>query len=474
MRRHTKVKILATIGPSSDSEEMLLMLIDSGASAFRLNFSHGDKEYFDRIFTLINKVCEARQLPVPILQDLQGPKIRIGKLEKEKIKIKKGETLEITVDEVIGNDKIISASYKSLISDASIGETILIDDGLIKLKVEELRESSLICRIIEGGKLKPKKGMNLPGMKLSTPSLTNEDKSNLEFALKYRVDYIALSFVRSANDIIELRDWLKERSYNKPIIAKIEKPEAVDNFESILEEADGIMVARGDLGVEIDPQLVPIIQKRIIRRCNEVGKLVITATQMLESMISNPIPTRAEASDVANAVLDGTDVVMLSGETAAGEYPVKSVKMMREILISTQSERRFLPKVKWEVPDDRIENIFDATGKAFVKISDQVAADAMVVFTHLGRQPKRMSKYNPIAPIFAFSDSFETLNDLNLHKGIVPLYLKDIYDEDYYMKRSVEILKEKEFIKIGDLILFAAGAPLAEVDRKSWVRFLVI
>jgi len=474
MKRHTKVKILAPIGPASDSEEMLFKLIDSGASAFRLNFSHGDKEYFDRIFTMINKVCEARQLPVPILQDLQGPKIRIGKLEKEKIKIKKGDTLEITVDEVIGNDKIISASYKSLISDASIGETILIDDGLIKLKVEELRENSLICRIIEGGKLKSKKGMNLPGMKLSTPSLTNEDKSNLEFALKYRVDYIALSFVRSANDIIELRDWLKERGYNKPIIAKIEKPEAVDNFESILEEADGIMVARGDLGVEIDPQLVPIIQKRIIRRCNEVGKLVITATQMLESMISNPIPTRAEASDVANAVLDGTDVVMLSGETAAGEYPVKSVKMMREILISTQSERRFLPKVKWEVPDDRIENIFDATGKAFVKISDQVAADAMVVFTHQGRQPKRMSKYNPIAPIFAFSDSFETLNDLNLHKGIVPLYLKDINDENYYMKRSVEILKEKEFIKIGDLILFAAGAPLAEVNRKSWVRFLVI
>ena len=474
MIRHSKAKILATIGPSSDSEEMLLKLIDAGASAFRLNFSHGDKEYFDRIFTLINKICEARQLPIPILQDLQGPKIRIGKLENEKIKIKKGDTIEVTIDEVIGNEKIISASYKSLIKDASVGETILIDDGLIKLEVEEIKERSLICRIIEGGKLKPKKGMNLPGMKLSTPSLTEEDKSNLEFALKYRVDFIALSFVRSADDIIELRDWLKERGYDKPIIAKIEKPEAVDNFESILEAADGIMVARGDLGVEIDPQLVPIIQKRIIRRCNEVGKLVITATQMLESMISNPIPTRAEASDVANAVLDGTDVVMLSGETAVGEYPEKSVKMMREILISTQSERQFLPKVKWEVPKDRIENIFDATGKAFVKISDQIMADAMVVFSHQGRQPKRMSKFNPIASIFAFSDSFETLNDLNLHKGIVPLYLEDINDEEYYMKRSVEILKEKEFIKSGDLVLFAAGAPLEEVDRKSWIRFLVI
>lgn len=474
MRLQTKVKILTTIGPASDSEEMLLKLIDAGANAFRLNFSHGDKEYFERLFNLIHSVCKRRELPIPIIQDLQGPKIRIGQLEKPKIKIKSGETIEITIDEVIGNEKIISSSYKFLVKDASIGETILIDDGLIKLKVEDIKERSLICRIIEGGKLRPKKGMNLPGMKLSTPSLTDEDKSNLEFALKYRVDYIALSFVRSANDIVELREWLNERGYDKPIIAKIEKPEAVKDFEAILEAADAIMVARGDLGVEMDPQLVPVIQKRIIRRCNQVGKLVITATQMLESMITNPIPTRAEASDVANAVLDGTDVVMLSGETAAGDFPVKSVQMMHEILLSTQSETPFLPKVNWEIPKDRIENIFDATAKGFVQISDQVEADAMVVFTHQGRQPKRMSKYNPTAHIYAFSDSFETLNDLNLHKGITPLYLKDINDENYYMKRSVEILKEKEFIKSGDLIAFAAGAPLEEVDRKSWVRFLVI
>jgi len=474
MRRQTKVKILATLGPASDSEQMLLQLIDAGVNAFRLNFSHGDKEYFERLFNLIHTVCEKRQLPIPIVQDLQGPKIRIGQLEKPKIEIKPGDTIEITIDEVLGNEKIISSSYKSLIKDASIGETILIDDGLIKLKVEKIKERSLICRIIEGGEVKPKKGMNLPGMKLSTPSLTDEDKANLEFALKYRIDYVALSFVRSAEDIVELREWMNERGYDKPIIAKIEKPEAVENFEAILKVTDAIMVARGDLGVEMDPQLVPVIQKRIIRRCNQVGKLVITATQMLESMITNPIPTRAEASDVANAVLDGTDVVMLSAETAAGAYPVKSVKMMHEILISTESERPFLPKVNWEVPKDRIENIFDATAKGFVQISDQVEVDAMVVFTHQGRQPKRMSKYNPLAHIYAFSDSFETLNDLNLHKGITPLYLKDINDENYYMKRSVEILKEKGFIKSGDLVSFAAGAPLADVKRKSWVRFLVI
>jgi pyruvate kinase len=470
----TKTKILATLGPATDSEDMILELVDAGVNGFRLNFSHGDKEYFNNLFEIINNVCEMRKMPIPIIQDLQGPKIRIGKLKKDKVKIKSGDNIEITIDEIEGDESIISASYKPLVNDAQIGETILIDDGLIKLVVIEKKERSLICKIIDGGKLKPKKGMNLPGMKLSTPALTERDKTNLEFALQYRIDFIALSFVRSANDIVELRNWLEERGHHKQIIAKIEKPEAVENFEEILKVADVIMVARGDLGVEIEPQLVPTIQKRIIRRCNEVGKLVITATQMLESMITNPIPTRAEASDVANAVLDGTDVVMLSGETAAGDYPIKAVQMMREILLSIQSQRVFLPDVNWEKPTDEIENIFDATAKGFAQISDQVKADAMVVFTHHGRQAKRLSKYNPKTDIYAFSDDFDVLNSMNLHKAVTPLYLKDINDENYYMRRSVEILKEKGFVADGDLLIFAAGAPLAEVERKSWVRFKVI
>jgi pyruvate kinase len=413
-------------------------------------------------------------LPIPIIQDLQGPKIRIGNLKKDKVEIFAGNKIEITIDKIEGDENIISSSYQSLIKDAQIGETILIDDGLIKLEIAEKKEKSLICNIIDGGILKPKKGMNLPGMKLSTPALTDQDKENLEFALQFRVDFIALSFVRSANDILELKSWLKEKGFDKPIIAKIEKPEAVKNFEEILSVADVIMVARGDLGVEMEAQIVPTIQKLIIRRCNEVGKLVITATQMLESMISNPVPTRAEASDVANAVLDGTDVVMLSGETAAGQYPIKSVKMMREIIISSQSQSQFLPIINWEVPTDETENIFDATAKAFVQISNQIKADAMIVFTHQGRQPMRMSKYNPKADIYAFSDSFDVLNSLNLHKSITPLYLKDINDENYYMSKSVEILLENKFIESGDLILFAAGAPLEEVERKSWVRFKVV
>jgi len=470
----TKTKILATIGPATDTEEMMLKLIDAGANGFRLNFSHGDKEYYKNLFERINHVCETKKLPIPIVQDLQGPKIRIGSLKTDKVEIFSGNKIEITIDKIDGDENIISSSYQSLIKDAQIGETILIDDGLIKLEIAEKKERSLICNIIDGGILKPKKGMNLPGMKLSTPALTDQDKENLEFALQFRVDFIALSFVRSANDILELKSWLKEKGFDKPIIAKIEKPEAVKNFEEILSVADVIMVARGDLGVEMEAQIVPTIQKLIIRRCNEVGKLVITATQMLESMISNPVPTRAEASDVANAVLDGTDVVMLSGETAAGQYPIKSVKMMREIIISSQSQNQFLPIINWEVPSDETENIFDATAKAFVQISNQIKADAMIVFTHQGRQPMRMSKYNPKADIYAFSDSFDVLNALNLHKSITPLYLKDINDENYYMSKSVEILLENKFIESGDLILFAAGAPLEEVERKSWVRFKVI
>ncbi len=471
MTRTIKTKILATIGPATDSEEQLTALINAGVNGFRLNFSHGNKRYFEDLFNKINNVCKATQRPIPILQDLQGPKIRIGKLKEPEIKITTGNTIEITIDEVIGDENKISCSYTSLISDASVGNTILIDDGLIKLEVKKIKERSLLCKIIDGGILKPKKGMNLPGMKLSTPSLTEHDKDNLKFALQYRVDFIALSFVRYAEDIIHLREYLNKLGYQKPIIAKIEKPEAVENFESILQEADGIMVARGDLGVELAPQLVPIIQKNIIRRCNAVGKLVITATQMLESMIHNPIPTRAEASDVANAVLDGTDVVMLSGETATGKFPTETIKIMKDILLSTESQSQFQHKVKYDIPKSSIDNFFDATGKGFSEISNQINANAIVVFTHLGRKAKILAKFNPDAPIFAFSNSFETLNVLNLYKGITPLFMENIDNDKECLLNSKKYLLKNNFCKKGDLLLFTAGAPISEKSRKSWLYF---
>jgi len=469
-----KTKILATIGPSTDSEDKLRNLIDAGASGFRLNFSHGSEDYFESLFKSIYNVCEERGLPIPILQDLQGPKIRIGKLEKEGIEIRSGELIEITTDEILGNNEIISTSYSELIQDATLDNTILIDDGLIRLKIIEKRSNSLLCKIIEGGILKSNKGMNLPGMQLSTAAVTDKDKKDMLFAFKHRVDYVALSFVRSADDIVELRNWMDEKGYKKQIVAKIEKPEAVKNFEEILAVSDAIMVARGDLGVELGPYQVPVIQKRIIRRCNEVGKLVITATQMLESMISNPAPTRAEASDVANAVLDGTDVVMLSGETAAGKFPINSVRTMKNIILETEEQDQFKPKIEWEIPEDKADNIFDSTSRAFVEIADQINANALIVFTHEGRKAKNLSKFNPNTYIYAFSDSFDTLNDLNLHKGIAPFYLKDIMDENYYIGKATDILKEKEIITEGDIVIFTAGAPISDIDRKNWIRFLVV
>ncbi len=471
----TKTKILATLGPATASKGCLSKLIDAGVDAVRLNFSHGTFDDFERIFKLVDEVCKIKELPIAILQDLQGPKIRIGNIDNGEVHIANGDKVEITTDNVLGTKSKISTSYKLLPRDAEIGNTILIDDGLINLKVIDKSETSVICNVVEGGILRSKKGMNLPGMKLSTPALTDKDKENLEFALKFRVDYIALSFVRHPQDIIDLRNWLDEHGYDdKPIIAKIEKPEAIDNFEAILKAADGIMVARGDLGVELSPQAVPFIQKRIIRRCNEVGKLVITATQMLESMINNAVPTRAEASDVANAVWDGTDVVMLSGETSIGAHPVATVKTMNDILASTESQLEFNSKIIYQKPTDRIDNLFDAVGKAIVDISEQMNAKAIVVFTHFGKKAKSICKFRPRAQIISFSDSFEVMNTLNLHWGLMPFFLKDIDDEETIIENAKEIIISKGLVSKGDVVIFTAGNPLPDEGRKSWMRTAVI
>lgn len=472
--RFAKTKILATIGPATDTRQKLEALIDAGADGLRLNFSHGNYEYFEHVFNLINDICIAKSLPIPILIDLQGPKIRIGELSQPEIEIKSGDLIEITTNEILGTKEKISTSYSHLIGDSQIGETILIDDGLIRLKIKEKTKNSVICKIIEGGILKPKKGMNLPRMKLSTPSVTKKDFENLEFALKHRVDFIALSFVREDKDIIQLRTWLEERGFKIPLIAKIEKEEAVKNFEKILEVSDGIMVARGDLGVELGPQAVPIIQKKIIRRCNEVGKLVITATQMLESMIHNPVPTRAEASDIANAVWDGTDVVMLSGETSVGKYPIEAVKIMNEILLSTEAESSSRKSINYDIPKNIFENMIDSSGAAVAKAAEQLNAAAIIIFTHLGIKASIVSKFRPNASLFAISDKFETLNTLNLHWGIKPFFLDKIRDEETAIANSTKLLKEKNLIKDGDVIIFTAGEPLPDKGRRTWMRFIVV
>jgi pyruvate kinase len=471
--KFAKTKILCTLGPATSKAGEIEKLILAGMDGIRMNFSHGNYEFYAGLFDEIDKACKEEKTPLSILVDLQGPKIRIGELVEPEVELVQGEEIEITIDNIIGTKNKISTSYSALADDARIGDPILIDDGLIRLRIKKKKKNSVLCSIENGGVLKPKKGMNLPGMKLSTPSITKIDFQNLEFCMKYRVDYIALSFVRKASDIFHLKDWLKSKNFERPIIAKIEKKEAVDNFDEILEIADGIMVARGDLGVELPPQDVPVIQKEIIKKCNAEGKLVITATQMLESMIHNPIPTRAEASDVANAVWDGTDIVMLSGETSVGKYPYKTVQIMNDIV---RNAELYFPHriIDYKIPEKIEENLFDSMGRAIAEVSKQINAAAIVVFTYKGRTARNLAKFRPKSKIIALSNSFDTMNNLCLRWGVTSIFYDEIDKEHIVIDKAKKLILEEEHVKEGDVVIFAAGAPHSEKSRVNWIRFEVI
>ena len=469
-----KTKILATLGPSTKSVEAIQALINAGVDGVRLNLSHGSHEVFEEIFNSIHSACLKENTSLAVLVDVQGPKIRIGELEQPSINLKTGNQIEITIDEVLGNEDIISTSYKSLANDAKIGDPILINDGLIRLVVVEKKTSSLVCKILNGGILTAKKGMNLPGMDLSTKSITEKDFNDLEFILKHRVDYIALSFVRSADEVKQLKEWLNNKGNNIPVIAKIEKKEAVDHLSEIIMAADGIMVARGDLGVELPPQEVPVLQKTIIKKCNAFGKLVITATQMLESMINSPIPTRAEASDVANAVWDGTDVVMLSAETSVGKFPTETVRIMNDIIINAEQHNEDRSSNSFITPESLQEKLFDSVGKAIVEISKQINAQAIVVFTFEGRTARIVSKYKPDSRIIAISNSFNTMNNLCLRWGVTSVYREKIDKEHIAIDDAKELILNSKLAKKGDLVIFTAGAPYSEKSRANWIRFEVM
>lgn len=469
-----KTKILATLGPATQSVSAIRQLILGGVDGVRLNLSHGSYDFFDEIFNSIHTACLEEKTSLAVLVDVQGPKIRIGELEQPSIELQTGNSIEITIDDIKGNEKIISTSYKQLVNDAQVGDQILINDGLIRLKVKSKKIKSLECEIVNGGTLTPKKGMNLPGMNLSTPSITEKDFRDLEFVTKHRIDYIALSFVRSADDVVELKKWLAEKGKNIPVIAKIEKKEAVDNLFEIILAADGIMIARGDLGVELPPQEVPVLQKTIIRQCNAMGKLVITATQMLESMINSPIPTRAEASDVANAVWDGTDVVMLSAETSIGKFPFRTVQIMNDIILNAEQHDEDRTQNYFITPDSLQEKLFDSVGKAIVEISKQINAQAIVVFTFEGRTARLISKYKPESKIIAISNSFETMNNLCLRRGVTSVHSGKFDKEHLAIDDAKDLLLNSGFVRKGDLIIFTAGAPYSEKSRANWLRFEVI
>ncbi len=455
-----KTKIVATIGPASSSKAILRKMISAGMNVARLNFSHGGYTEHEKAIQYLRSLSDEMGKPVGILLDLQGPKIRTGELLRGKaVQLKRNATVRITTGDVVGGpDGLISTTYKRLPRDVGEGDTILIDDGMIELRVLSVSKNTVTCKVIQGGLLKEHKGINLPGIPVSVPSLTDKDKKDLEFGIRAGVDYVALSFVRKAQDIRQIKALLENKDADIPVIAKIEKPEAVASLDSILKVADGVMIARGDLGVEMKPEEVPTIQKRIIIKAIAANKPVITATQMLETMIEHPVPTRAEASDVANAIIDGTDAIMLSGETAVGRYPVKAVRMMSRIAAVAEGS----PFMHYNLPfkRDPKELVAHAVSQSAVDILHELNAKAIIVFSVSGKTSKLISKQRPAKPVFSFSPSTRIYNRLSLIWGITPLMIPPINDAKKIIEAGEDVLVERRFLKQEDLIIIVTGLAL--------------
>lgn len=451
-----KTKIVATLGPASSSPEIIGELIDAGVDVFRLNFSHGSNDEKHVTIKTIRDVSENKRFQVGILCDLQGPKIRTGRMENGAILLTKGEKLSITTRDIIGRPGLISTVYKALPYDVQPGSRILMDDGLIEVKVTGVDGDTVDCVVVEGGVLKDLKGINLPGVNVSSPSLTEKDRRDLEFCLEAEVDYIALSFVRTASDVEAVKRIIFEKDKKIPVVAKIEKPEALRNFKSILKVADAVMVARGDLGVEIQAEKVPLFQKKIIRACNEAGKPVITATQMLESMIRHPRPTRAETSDVANAILDGTDALMLSGETASGGYPIEAVKTMAKVALDVErSEIGRVVHHSWSSSN----NIAKAVAEAGCHAAETLKAKCIAVHTESGSTAALISRFRPLIPIVAFTPYPEIQRKLSLYWGVNSCRIGKMEGTDQQIDAVEDILLATGFRK-GDLIVITMGVPV--------------
>ena len=467
-----KTKIVCTIGPSSQDVGRLAELIRSGMDVARLNFSHGSYEDHLRSLSNIREAGKIAGEAITILQDLSGPKIRTGTVRNHAVELKKGQTFVFTVEDVEGDHTCVSTTYKSLPRDVRKGDTILVDDGSIKMTVTGKSRTEVRCKVLNAGVLKDKKGMNLPGVKVSASSLTDKDRDDLKFGLKNNVDYVALSFVRSAEDIRQLRKLIireGRQGIKVPIVAKIEKPEAVRNIDAIINESDVIMVARGDLGVELPPEEVPLVQKMIVRKCNEAGKPVIIATQMLESMIENPRPTRAEANDVANAVLDGADAVMLSAETSVGEYPVEAVHTMDRIIQQAETVQK--DRLGEALEGIKYADIFDAIARAAAVLAKQLNARAIIPITHSGSTAIRISKYRPSAPILAITGRERILRRLNLVWGVRGLIMPDIdIDSDTAFEHIQNELVKRGFVRKGDYVVFTAGIPLMSKGTTNTIK----
>ncbi len=457
-----RTKIVATVGPACESEEGLQSLMEAGADVFRLNFSHGDLATKELLIRRIRELSRRRRRAVAILADLQGPKIRTGRMAGGAMELAAGQEVTITTRDLLGSAGLIPTTYAELPEDVRPGDRILLDDGLLEFEVLDRAGSEVRCKVLVGGLLKDRKGINLPGVAVSAPALTAKDREDLAFCLGQEIDYLALSFVRKAGDVLELKELLLRENSPIQVIAKIEKPEAVADFEAILEAADGIMVARGDLGVEMRPEKVPLIQKRIIRKCNEAGKPVITATQMLESMIDHPRPTRAETSDVANAILDGTDAVMLSAETASGRYPVEAVSLMVKVAEDVEADPELKAKVFHPVPEIRgYRRMPEAIGQAACRVAESVGATAILAFTQTGSTVALVAKYRPDMPIFAVTPSQAVRRRLALFAGVRSIRV-DIEGDTETQIRSVEAaVLAAGVLKKGEVVVITMGSPVS-------------
>ena len=467
-----KTKIVATVGPTSNTKEMLHSLIKEGVDVFRLNFSHGTHADHLKVINFVRELNQELGTRICLLQDLQGPKIRVNEMEPNVV-IERGQELVITTRELVGNREIVSTSYKSLPTDVKKGDMILIDDGKIELKVTEVRDGDVVTEVVYGGPLKSRKGINLPFTKVSAPSLTEKDLEDLTFGLLHNVDWIALSFVRKAEDIHSIRSIIDKHKAAARIIAKIEKPEALSNIDEIIAATDAVMVARGDLGVEIWMEEVPMVQKMLVEKCNKAGKPVIVATQMMESMIENPRPTRAETNDVANAVMDGADALMLSAETASGKYPLEVIRSMVRTIASVEKNPSIYFRFR-EVDKKSPTYIHDNFVLAACKLAKDVGAKAIVGMTQSGYTAYQSSAYRPNANIFVFTSNESLLNKINLVWGSQAYHYNKTNSTDETIADVEKVLKSDGHVKSGDIIIILASMPIMEKARTNTIKINIV
>lgn len=458
------------MGPACENSETLTSMIEAGMNAARINFSHGNYEEHKKKMDLVKKLRSELDLPIAIILDTKGPEIRTGTFIDGGAMIRTGQKFTLTTREVEGTDEICSITYKGLTQDIGAGNTILIDDGLIEMSVDDVRGQDIICTVKNGGEIKNHKGINVPGVSVKLPAITDKDKADIEFGIEQDIDFIAASFVRKASDIKEMKWLLKDRGASHiRVIAKIENKEGIHNLDEIIKVADGIMVARGDLGVEIPAEQVPIIQKKIIKKCNEAGKPVITATQMLDSMIRNPRPTRAEVTDIANAIFDGTDAIMLSGETAIGKYPVETVRTMVDIAIAAEENLDYEGILVDRAPQ-KDKSITDAIGYATCTSAAGLNAKAILTPTSSGYTAMVVSKFRPRTPILAFTRTDRVARRLALVWGAYPLVKETSDTAEEVFRTAVEKAFSEGFIEKGDLIVITAGVPVAMEGNTNMLR----